>query len=262
MSDEAVMDAPTEESGSLLSAEVPSEKTEQPQDMPHLEPQETTSGADDSIEWGERPDWMPENFWSDSDGPDLEGIAKSYAELRSKFSQGQHKAPKDGKYDIASLKDHGVTEDDPMLTDFMSYAKEAGMSQDQFNALTNMYMQHMGEQMDQLETNREAELAKLGPKADKIIKDTNQWLGKMSSSGVFTEGELNAMIKLGETADGIKAIKKIRESFGERTIPDVSVQETNQYTRKELDAMVGDPRYKTDPAYREKVENLFMEMYG
>jgi hypothetical protein len=40
------------------------------------------------------------------------------------------------------------------------------------------------------------------------------------------------------------------------------VQESNQYTRAELDAMVGDPRYKTDAVYREKVERLFMEMYS
>lgn len=263
MSDEAVMESPTEESGSLLTPEVAEKETEAPAEMPHLDnAEEHTAEADDNIDWGDRPDWMPENFWNDSDGPDLEGLSKSYNELRAKFSQGQHKAPKDGKYDISSLTDSGVTDDDPMLNDFISYAKEAGMSQDQFNSLTAMYMQHMGQQFEQMETNAEAELAKLGPKADKLIKSTNQWLGKMASSGAMTEDEVAAMVQLGSTAAGVRALNKIRESYGERTIPDVSVQESNQYTRAELDAMVGDPRYKTDPAYREKVERLFMEMYS
>jgi len=261
MSDEAVMDAPAEESGSLLAPEIGSKESDQPAEMPHLEQTEEHQ-ADDAIEWGERPDWMPANHWSDTDGPDLEGMAKSYNEMRTKMSQGLHKAPKDGNYDISSLKDNGVTDDDPMLKDFISYAKEAGMSQDQFNTVTSIYMQHMGQQFEQMETNAEAELAKLGPKADKLIKSTNQWLGKMASSGAMTEDEVEAMIKLGSTAAGVRALNKIRESYGERTIPDVTVQESNQYTRAELDAMVGDPRYKTDPAYREKVEGLFMEMYG
>jgi len=251
-----------EESGSLLDVETKTEEvTEQPNDMPHLDA-EPVHEADDAIDWGERPDWMPDNFWTDTDGPDLEGMAKSYNEMRTKMSQGLHKAPKDGNYDISNLEEAGVEKDDAMLNDFLSYAKENGMSQDQFTMLTNMYMQHIGAQMDEAETNAEAELAKLGPKADKLIKSTNQWLGKMASSGAMTDDEIQAMVKLGSTAAGVRALNKIRESYGERTIPDVAVQESAQYTRAELDAMVADPEYKSNPAFREKVENLFMQMYG
>ncbi len=38
-----------------------------------------------------RPDYWPENFWSEEEGPDVEALAKSYQELRTKFSQGKHK---------------------------------------------------------------------------------------------------------------------------------------------------------------------------
>lgn len=41
----------------------------------------------------ERPDYIPEKFWSDTDGPDIENLAKSYKELESKFRAGKHKAP-------------------------------------------------------------------------------------------------------------------------------------------------------------------------
>ena len=40
----------------------------------------------------ERPDYYPEKFW-DEDGPDVEKLAKSYAELEKKFKAGKHKAP-------------------------------------------------------------------------------------------------------------------------------------------------------------------------
>lgn len=251
-----------EDSGSLLNVETPTEETtEQTQEMPHLETQPEHQ-ADDSIEWGERPEWMPDNFWTDEDGPDLEGMAKSYNEMRTKMSQGLHKAPKDGNYDISNLEEAGVTKDDEMLNDFVKYAKENGMSQDQFTLLTNMYMQHMGAQMEQSEVTLEAEMAKLGPKADKIIGGLNQWLGKYQTSGAMTEAEVNAITNAATNADFISAMNKIRSSYGEKTIPDVNVQESQQYTRAELDAMVADPEYKSNPAFREKVEGLFMQMYG
>tara|TARA_R110000803_G_scaffold12616_6_gene36194 strand:+ start:6250 stop:7038 length:789 start_codon:yes stop_codon:yes gene_type:complete len=250
-----------EESGSLLGVQIPDTDSEKPQDMPHFEG-EAEAVNDAEVEWGDRPEWMPDNFWSDDDGPDMEGLAKSYQEMRTKMSQGLHKAPKDGNYDMANLKDAGVENDDPMLSDFTSFAKESGMSQDQFTKLTNMYMQHMGDQMDTADTNREVEMAKLGPKADKIIGGLNTWLGKYQASGSMTESEVNAITGAATNADFISAMTKIRSSYGEQVIPDVNIQESQQYTRVELDQMVGDPRYKTDPVFREKVEGLFMEMYN
>jgi hypothetical protein len=58
----------------------------------------------------ERPDWWPENFWKKDDSePDLEAIAKSWTDLRKQISQGKHKAPADGNYDLAAF---GSTPDD------------------------------------------------------------------------------------------------------------------------------------------------------
>jgi hypothetical protein len=161
-----------EESGSLLSPTVGQEETpESPEEMsvPHLEGEPEATG-DDEIDWGDKPEWMPDQFWDPKDGPDLESMAKSYQELRAKMSAGKHKAPKDGAYDIASLKDHGVSDDDPLLSDFKGFAAENGLSQEQFDQVTQIYMQHMGEMMDNIETSREAEIAKLGPRGEKVIK--------------------------------------------------------------------------------------------
>ena len=60
-----------------------------------------------------RPDYWPENFWSEEEGPDVEALAKSYQELRTKFSQGKHKPPKDGNYDASLFKNLNVPDDDP-----------------------------------------------------------------------------------------------------------------------------------------------------
>jgi len=266
MSEEAVMsensETEAEESGALLNPQSEQTETDQPAEMPHLAGEETASESDGEIDWGDRPDYIPEQFWSDSDGPDLEGMAKAYQEMRTKMSQGKHKAPKDGKYDIASIKDHGVADDDPLLNDFSNFAKENGLSQDQFDQITSMYMQHVGELTDQIETNREAELAKLGRNGDKVVSSLNQWLTKLGTSGALSSEEVDAIASKADNAEYIMALNKIRQSYGEQPIPDLSMQESKSYTRADLDAMIADPRYGKDMAYTNSVEQKFIEMYG
>lgn len=237
---------------------------EQPNDAPHLFDNEASDPIDESMDWGERPEFMSglEQFWSEEEGPDIEGMAKSYQELRSKMSAGKHKAPKDGNYDIASLKDHGVAEDDAMLNDFSKFAAESGLSQDQFDQITSIYMQHVGEMLDQNETNKEAEMARLGPKADKIIGGLNQWLTKLGNSGALSSEEVDAIASKADNRDYIMALNKIRESYGERSIPDISIQEGNSTTLEDLQSMLSDPKYGKDMGYTNMVERKFYEFHG
>lgn len=268
MSEEAMMsesaESTTEESGSLLTPQTEVEQTDAPEEaVPHLaKTEETLVEGDDHIDWGERPEWMPEQFWDSENGPDLETMAKSYQELRAKMSAGKHKAPKDGKYDISSLKDHGVAEDDALLSEFSGFAKENGLSQDQFDQLTQMYMQHMGDMFDQVETSKEAEIAKLGRNGEKVINSLNQWLTKLGNSGALSAEEVDSIASKADNANFIMALNKIRQSYGEQPIPDVTVQEGAGSTRADLDAMVADPRYGKDMAYTQSVERKFMEFFG
>ena len=253
----------TEGNGLLNPAVEPENTDATPEDstVPHVQ-QEQEQATDEDIEWGDRPEWMPENFWDEKEGPDLEALAKSYQEMRAKMSAGKHKAPKDGKYDIAALKDHGVEEDDAMLSQFSEFAKENGLSQDQFDQITQMYVNQMSEMFDQVETKKEEEIAKLGPKADKVINSLNTWLGKLTSAGTLSHEEVDSISRAADNANFIKALNKIRASYGEQTIPDVSVQEGTATTKADLDAMVADPRYGKDMAYTQGVERKFMEYFG
>jgi len=268
MSDEALAEnetteATTEESSGLLSPEL--EKTEEAQteeSINHLAGEEKPAEADDNIEWGERPEWMPEQFWDEENGPDLENLAKSYQELRAKMSSGKHKAPKDGKYDISHLADHGVDEDDDLLNEFKGFAKENGLSQDQFDQITKMYMDHVGELTDKIETDKEAEMSKLGRNGEKVVQSLNQWLTKLGTSGALSHEEVDAIASKADSADYIMALNKIRQSYGEQPIPDITVQEGASKTKEDLDAMVADPRYGKDMAYTQKVEREFMAFFG
>jgi galactitol-specific phosphotransferase system IIB component len=253
----------TKESTGLLSPDLNGDQEETTEDpINHLAQTEEKPVEDDKIEWGDRPEWMPEQFWDEENGPDLENLAKSYQELRSKMSSGKHKAPADGKYDISNLADHGVTEDDELLGEFKGFAKENGLSQDQFDQITQMYMNHVGELMDKTEADKEAEMHKLGRNSEKVINGLNQWLTKLGNSGALSHEEVDAIASKADNANFIVALNKIRQSYGEQAIPDTAIQEGAGETRADLDAMVGDPRYGKDMAYTQKVERKFMEHFG
>lgn len=67
---------------------------------------------------------------------------------------------------------------------------------------------------------------------------------------------------MGGTADGLRALQKIRSYYGDQTVPvDVSTIEDGP-SKEELMSMVGRPEYQSDPAYRAKVEKMFEKMYG
>ena len=67
---------------------------------------------------------------------------------------------------------------------------------------------------------------------------------------------------MGGTAKGLKALMKLRESYEGSRIPTQSVPVEGQPSKEELYQMVADPKYKTDPAYRQKVERMFNTTFG
>ena len=61
---------------------------------------------------------------------------------------------------------------------------------------------------------------------------------------------------MGGTARGIRALMKVRESY-EGRIPVDSAPLEGTMSKDDLYQMVQDPKYKTDAAYRQKVEKMF-----
>lgn len=246
-------------------------KTNEPQakvddlSAPHLEPDPNDAKQlveeEEDIEFV-RPEFFPENFWSEDDGPDVEGLAKAYSELRAKMSAGKHKAPKDGKYDVTNLKDKGVPDDDPMLKDFVGLAKDQGLSQDQFDQLVELYANHVGALEEKVTINREQEMKKLGRNADKVIQSTEQWLTKLHSAGTLNGDELEAIGRASNNAAFISALSKIRASYMETDIPGIEMQESQKMSMTDVQSMMADPKYGKDPAFTKKVEDMVYSMFG
>jgi hypothetical protein len=211
--------------------------------------------ADEAVD---KPDWWPDNFWKEGK-KDEEGLAKSWKDLRKMVSQGKHKAPADGKYD---LKVFGENPDAlPMVPVFTKWAADNGVSQAAFDQFAGDVVKMAGELSTGPTIDPVAEKKALGPNADAVINGMVSWARGLVNKGVWNGDDFEEFKIMGGTAKGLKALMKVRESY-EGRIPIESQPIEGAPTDLELQQMVGDPKYQSDPSYRQKVERLFAQRYN
>lgn len=208
----------------------------------------------------ERPDYFPENFWDKEKGePDVEALAKSWKDLRKMVSKGAHKAPPEGKYDL-SVFGEGA-EEMPMVPVYKEWAAKHGISQAAFDEFASKVKDMASESINSVEIDAAAERKALGQNAEAKINGMVNWARGLVNKGVWSSDDFEEFKVMGGTARGLSALMKIREAY-EGRIPVESAPIDGMPTDQELQQMVGDPKYGTDPAYRTKVERLFNQRYG
>ncbi len=217
--------------------------------------QDENTGAEEKGEGEiyERPDWFPEKFWDEKDGPNIENMAKSISHLEKKLGET---AP--DHYDLSEVQ---VDPEDPVVKTVLEFGKEKQLSQKSITGLINKVIEVTGGIEKEAELDIQKEKEKIGPNAPEIIQSNIRWNDKMLKDGIFNQDDYNEIEMLGGTAEGIRVLQKIRNMIGEQEIPVVSVPGSRP-DKAELQAMVADPKYQTDPVYRQKVEKAFQEAYG
>jgi len=222
----------------------------------------TTEPVKEETEPVQRPDYWPEKFWKkDSNEPDMEGMSKSYSELEKQFRSGKHKAPADGKYDLSSLE--GIQEDDPLLNTYKDWAAKNGVNQQAFEELASQFI-GMGQQQQQaVQSSIKQEREALGPNADAIISNMSSWAKGLVQKGIWGKEDMDEFKVWGGTAKGIQALMKLRETYeGRVPVDTLKNGSEGSMSEDEMKAMVSDPRYKTDPGFRNKVEKMFEKFYA
>ena len=226
-------------------------------EIDHKQSADPAAAASDTGAPKTRPDYLPENFWNAEKGePDLEGMAKSWRDLRAKISKGAHNAPADGKYDTSKFGEDG--QDNPMATTMVNWAKENGLSQAQFDDLVDKLQTNAKELMASEMIDPAQEIAQLGPNGQAVINGMVDWARGLVNKGVWSKDDFEEFKIMGGTARGLTALMKIREAY-EGRVPIESAPVEGAPSKEELYQMVGDPRYKTDAAYRQKVERMFQQ---
>ena len=213
---------------------------------------------------GDRPDWLPEKFWDAENGVQSENLAKSYSELEKKFRQGKPEVPE--QYDMSKVTDAGVPQDDPVLNTYADWAKKAGISQDDFDQLASQVLENASEQQTEAAFDREAEMKKLGVNAEEVVDEYLTWARGVCdpAKGMFGQDDWEEFKAMGGTAEGIKTMNKLRRYYGDMQRVPTNVQpiEDALPSKDECYAMVADPKYNTDPAYRKKVEKMFERVFS
>jgi hypothetical protein len=102
-------------------------------------------------------------------------------------------------------------------------------------------------------------MKKLGPNGRAMVDGMVDWARGLVNKGVWSAEDFDEFKIMGGTARGLNALVKIREAY-EGRVPIQSAPIEGAPTQEELYQMVADPKYKTDPAYRQKVEKLFNQV--
>jgi hypothetical protein len=222
-----------------------------------------------------RPDWLKnDKFWDAEKGQvNTELMNRNLTELETKFSKGQHKAPeKPEGYKMQVSEDVAKTlfggdvskaAEDPAIKKLNNFMHKYSMPQEAYDEFMGLYAEHIGPAQQALVIDVKAEKAKLGKNADAVIENQFQFLETLYKAKAIGDAEVDEARILMETAAGVKFLQAIREHYGENPIPvDNLNQDKGMPTKDELAAMLNDPKYESDPAYKKKVDNLYEKMYG
>lgn len=251
------MSEDTEVSGGLLDGVEADEQTTS------TEPEATIShNSDEPVEAAARPEWWPEKFWKKEDNEaDMENMAKSYAELEKKFRNGDHKPPED--YDQAIFE--GMPNDDKLVTTYTEWAQKYGVTQDAYNELAQSFLDIAGQSeapatVEDMAKARQAEMAKLGPNGEALVKSTATWGSGLVNKGILSAEDYDEFKVMAGTAEGVRVINKIRTMY-EGKVPVETPKSADAPSKEELESMIADPKYQTDASYRAKVEKAFAKAY-
>lgn len=246
----------------LLDNVTPTDETkanENPQaaEIDHKASAEPAAAAADTGAPKVKPEYLPDNFWNAEKGEaNLEAMSKSWSDLRKTISSGKHKAPENGQYDTSKLRAQDI-ESDPLSKSYVGWAQKWGISQAAFDELAQNFGE-IADGMAEPPIDTAAELKSLGPNGQAIVNGMVDWARGLVSKGVWSTDDFNEFKIMGGTASGLRALMKVREAY-EGRVPTESMPIEGAPSKDELYQMVADPKYKTDPAYRQKVERMFQQ---
>jgi hypothetical protein len=217
----------------LIANTAPQEEQQAPNPedtfVPHLEDDNKDqtveeAKAEQETKVLEKPEYIEDKFWDPKSGAKIEELSHSYKE-------------------------------------FLDWAKENKPTQGAFDKLVNTFKTLSQQQEQEDSINLEEETKALGPNADQIINGIKTWGQGLVSKGVWSEQDFDEFKVFAATANGINALNKIRKYYGEQTIPTAPTDVDGSVSKQELYEMVADPKYKTDPNFRRKVEEQFSRAF-
>jgi hypothetical protein len=144
--------------------------------------------------------------------------------------------------------------DDPTVAVYQDWAKENGISQDAED-LAGRVLSMAKDEQESIQYDQRAEMEKLGSNASEKIQMTERILMKAP----LNNSEREAIAYSLNNADSINAFLKYHQAITNENIPIKPVVDQQDFTREDLESAIADPRWKTDAAWRTKMERQWFQ---
>jgi hypothetical protein len=254
-----------EEAGNDGEAGGGEQPAEQVSDQPNEQVNDSPSAA------VEQPEWLQSKYITDgkSQEESIAEQAKAYNELSGKFGSFTG-APE--SYDLAfsdELKEAGLelNADDPMIEAATEFAKSAGMNQEGFDQMLNLYgMQKLADSKAQQEDNdafAADQMKILGANAESRIQNINEWANKHLDAE-----DIQGIQAMTTTAESVKAVERIIAMTRGASVDVDNSQSNSGASAEDVSKMQfekdghGNRRINTDPEFRARYQKLRNEVYG
>ena len=223
-----------------------------------------------------KPDYIQDKFWNaDTKEVNIENLASSYNSLESKLgsrtedlskqirtdleNERLSKVPESYKLNVPEMDENtkvNISEDMPIVQWWGKTAKEAGLSQEQYDAGVNAFIENATANLP----NPDLERQKLGDAGKERIEAANMWSKKHLSPDAY-----NVISSFASTADGVKALEEVMKLTKDSNMPTAPTQVDVAASMDDLKSMLNDPRYydsaRRDPAYVRRVTELYEKAY-
>ncbi|BAQ87747.1 putative capsid assembly protein [uncultured Mediterranean phage uvMED] len=222
-----------------------------------------------------KPEYVQDKFWNaESNQVNIENLASSYNSLEAKLGSRTEDLTKQIRTDLEAEKLKNVpesyklnvpemdntkltiNEDMPIVQWWGKTAKDAGLSQEQYDDGVKAFVNNAVANLP----NPELEKQKLGDAGKERVEAASMWSKKHLSQEGF-----NTIQDLASTADGVKVVEELMKLTKDSTMPSSNTAIDAQATQDDLKAMLNDPRYwdsnKRDPGYVRRVTELYEKAY-
>ncbi len=222
------------------------ETTEQEQ-QPESHQQE--EGQQEQEQQPERPEWLPEGFETP------EELAEAY--------NGRPMAPE--AYELNKEGYEGFAFDDASLDSFMTLSKEMNIPQESFDKFVGLYVEtEQNRAALDIKARQDHAISSFG--GEKQFKEAVGNLTSMAKAQLSEDQfQLLSVATSASQESGAAVMQLVTQLLSKReTTPlnNRTVTTSNTKSRGELEDMMRDPKYKTDPDFRNQVTAGFKALNG
>jgi hypothetical protein len=178
-----------------------------------------------------RPADLPDQFWDpEAKQVRLPSMIKALNDMRARVARPGEEAPPASPDAYALPEVKGLPPElvpgdaDPVWQAVRQAAHKAGLTQKQLQAVAAPYLAAVAEQSRatadpaKQAAAYEAEMARLGPQGRQVVRDVGSWVSGLVARGFLAKEEADALSGV-STAEGVRALAKLRSLAGEKPIP-------------------------------------------